>query len=88
MSWEMKEEHVVRRTTQDRFIISFEQLNFFSQEFKNHLNSDARHSHGSQEFAEELYIALRDHLSIADCEAVADVFEREFYNRKSKRTAI
>lgn len=62
MSWEDKEFSVVHNGVQDRFTITYSQLDFFSEEFQRGLDStDCEQD--SKKFAENLLNAIGDHLS-------------------------
>jgi hypothetical protein len=74
MTWEIKEEHEVKLRLQDKFTIQYHQLDFFSEGFQSGLDtSDCEKE--SEQFAQQLMLAIGDHLSrrnladiIKDCE--------------------
>lgn len=89
MSWEAEQEKSARLSLQNRFIIRFEQLAFFSDEFQKALadqDSDEEqeliYGHG---FANELLGAMNDHLSISSLRQIIDVFQEELEARETER---
>lgn len=62
MTWEDKEVSVIHNGLQDRFTITYSQLDFFSKEFQRGLD-DVDCEKDSKEFAEKLLTAIGDHLS-------------------------
>lgn len=89
MSWEAEQEKSARLSLQNRFIIRFEQLAFFSEEFQKALadqDSDEEqeliYGHG---FANELLAAMNDHLSISAMRQIIDVFQEELEARETER---
>lgn len=62
MTWEIKEQNTITLHCQNRFVIIYEQLDFFSKEFQNSLN-DTDCLTQSEDFAHPLLDAIGDHLS-------------------------
>ena len=89
MTWDSKELGTARRTTQQRFRINLEQLEFFSPE---HLTALSKYSEEEEEylcfkdgFASELLGCLSDHLSISDLKQIVNVFGKELEKREERR---
>ncbi len=62
MTWQAKETSIIRLSLQDRFEVTYHQLDFFSEEFQSGLdNCDCEKD--SKDFAEDLLAAIGDHLS-------------------------
>ena len=87
MSWEKKATAVARRSTQTRFVIHTEELEFASPEFIQSLNAEDENEHLAYKdgFAKELLKAIGDNLSISDLKQIIDVFTIEYDKRESKR---
>jgi hypothetical protein len=87
MTWESKEQGTARRSTQERFRIYHEQLEFGCPEFIEALNAqDEDETLGfKQGFAKELLACIGDHLSIADIEQIVEVFSDELITRNIER---
>lgn len=62
MTWKVKSKHKVVNGLQDRFLITYEQLDFFSEEFQKGLD-EIDCEKDSIEFAQDLLNAIGDHLS-------------------------
>lgn len=62
MTWEVKEINTIQNGLQDKFTITYSQLDFFSEEFQRNLdNTDCEVD--SKKFAESLLNVIGDHLS-------------------------
>lgn len=88
MTWESNELGTARRSTQQRFRIFLEQLDFFSEEFQKTFDpnsEDDQYLSFKQGFAKELLACLGDHLSIADIEQIVEVFSDELIIRNIQR---
>lgn len=86
MTWQQIELGTARRSTQQRFRIYLEQLDFFSDEFLNTFNPHVqRYLAQKNGFAKELLDTLGDHLSIADLQQIVDVFQEELFSRERER---
>lgn len=87
MSWENKGTAIARRSTQTRFVIHTEQLEFGSPEFVQALNAEGEDEHlvYKDGFAKELLEAIGDSLSISDLKQIIDVFGKEYQERESER---
>lgn len=75
--WKPKAHLSVRRGTQDRFLITYEQLCFLSDEFRQCLNEDIDCVSQSEQFAEDLLAALGDYLSRRNLQDIINVCERK-----------
>ena len=86
MTWQQTELGTARRSTQQRFRIYLERLDFFSDEFLNTFNPHVqRYLTQKNVFATELLDILGDHLTIADLQQIVDVFQEELFSRERKR---
>lgn len=62
MTWQAKDTSIIRLTLQDKFEITYHQLDFFSEEFQQGLDSvDCEKD--SEMFAKSLLNVIGDHLS-------------------------
>lgn len=68
--WKPKAHLSVRRSTQDRFLITYEQLTFLS-------DTDIDQQKQSEQFAEDLLAALGDYLSRRNLQDIINVCERK-----------
>lgn len=86
-NWQQTELGTARRSTQQRFRIYLEQLDFFSEEFRSACSNTDLEDYLTNEngFAKELLNTLGDHLSIADLRQIVDVFQEELFSRERKR---
>lgn len=88
MTWNKKELGVARRSTQQRFRIYYEQLDFFSKEFQKTFDPnshDDQHLAFKKGFAKELLAAIGDHISISDLQQIVEVFSDELKSREEER---
>lgn len=87
MSWKKKATAVARRSTQTRFVIHTEELEFASPEFTQSLNAEDENEYLAYKdgFAKELLKAIGDNLSISDLKQIIDIFTIEYDKRESKR---
>jgi len=79
MSWEIKSIHKVTNGLQNRFQITHEQLDFFSEEFQKGLG-EVDCEQASIEFADDLLSAIGDHLSRRNLEDIICVCKYRLEN--------
>jgi len=87
MTWETKNISIARRSTQTRFVIHTEQLEFASPEFVQALNNDDENEALAYKdgFAKELLSAIGDELSVSDLKQILDVFGKKYAEREAER---
>lgn len=85
MSWNSKYLGVARRSTQQRFRIFLEQLDFFSKEFQDANSEDNQYLSYKDGFAQELLNVIGDDISIADIRQIVSVFSKELDTRLAEK---
>lgn len=84
MTWESKELGTARRSTQHRFKITLETLDYFSKEHLELVDTEDGTSCGAH-FATELVDCLKDYLSIHDLQELRKEFKKEYERRVNNR---
>ena len=86
MTWEVIKESYARRSTQTRFKVVTEQLDFFSEEFRQALSDQDMDKYIAYKtgFAKELLHAVINDISINDLEQIVKVFGDELEWRRKK----
>lgn len=87
MTWESTDRGTARRTTQERFRIFHEQLEFACPEHLAAMDKAEKEGQISKdEFAKELLDAMGDDISIADLRSLSKIFHDELKRREIERT--
>lgn len=89
MSWEIVSESEVRVSTQVRFRITSEILNFFSDEHLQAMReNDESGTYCNIDVGASLLAAMQDDLSISDLESIVKAFNMEYLVRRVKQNGV